>query len=105
MNAKAVLRRQCLGSAHQPPAGDHTPAPRKLESSTKATTSMLIVDARPTGAGHSLLLHSQHPGNTTPCQRLFRSPFGYAKWPPSPPMLAAQQTCTMLRRRRSTLTT
>ena len=55
MKAKAVLRRQCLGSAHQPPAGDHTPAPRTLESSTTATTNMLMVDARPTGAGHCLL--------------------------------------------------
>lgn len=29
-NVSAVLRLQCFGSAHQPPAGDHTPAEDKL---------------------------------------------------------------------------
>ena len=32
--ASAVFRRQCLGSAHQPPAGDHTPA--------KSTTNQIV---------------------------------------------------------------
>ena len=28
--ASVVLRRQCFGSAHQPPAGDHTPESETL---------------------------------------------------------------------------
>lgn len=59
--ASAVLRLQCLGSAHQPPAGDHTP---KQRCESKSTTSTSIRSA------HSAA----------------QAPLGYPASPPPPAM-------------------